>query len=244
MSNATTPGPEQAPAHADARSQELDPGDPAVNGQPPKPQADQKQGQSGGAAVRSHAWPVTLLILRTVGALVVMGLVYAWVPIEGLQGRGVALGGLFVLIVFGVNLAWQLHRISKSRYPLAEGGLAVASVAVVSVLAWALVYLSLSDGSPNAFNVELDKVSAYYFAVTVLGTVGFGDIHAVTRSAMLLVSAQILTNLLIVTAALRLVFAAGQRVASARSSGAPGPLEQQMTKGASQSGTSNGASGN
>lgn len=239
MSNATTPGPD--PAHTQAGAHPHDPASSstAVSANAPAPQGyptqtSQKPGRPIGTPMRSHAWPVTLLVLRTLGALVVIAWLYSWVPVEGLTGRGVAFGGIFVLVVFGANLAWQLHRISKSRYPLAEGGLAVASVAVVSVLAWALVYLSLSDGSPDSFNVQLDKTSSYYFAVTVLGTVGFGDIHAVSRTAMLLVSTQILTNLLIVTAALRLVFAAGQRVASARSSASPGTGQQPAAQGASQ----------
>lgn len=159
------------------------------------------------------------MALRAVALLLAYAIFYAWVPVHGHSGWGVAAIGVFVLGIFTVNLIWELRRIARSKYPMTQGAIAVGSVAIISVLTWSLVFLSLSDGSPDAFNEPLDKVSAFYFSVTVLGTVGFGDIHAVSNTAMLLVSTQILVNVLLVTASLRLVFTAGQKVASARFAG-------------------------
>jgi hypothetical protein len=41
---------------------------------------------------------------------------------------------------------------------------------------FAMVYVMISLAHPDAFSESLDSFNAYYYALTVLATVGFGDI--------------------------------------------------------------------
>ena len=50
-----------------------------------------------------------------------------------------------------------------------------------------------------------------YFTITVFATVGFGDIVAQTHTTMLLVSVQMLLNLVVLGVVVRLLLIAGQR---------------------------------
>jgi len=52
-----------------------------------------------------------------------------------------------------------------------------------------MVYVIISDGNDAAFTESLDAFNAYYYALTVLATVGFGDIapaSVAARSASML----------------------------------------------------------
>jgi voltage-gated potassium channel Kch len=62
------------------------------------------------------------------------------------------------------------------------------------------------------------RVDALYFTVTTLGTVGFGDIVPAGQAARLLVTIQIMLNLMLIGAAFRLI---GQRVSQARGARTP-----------------------
>ena len=58
-------------------------------------------------------------------------------------------------------------------------------------------------------------MDSVYFALTVLSTVGFGDVHAVGQTARVMVSAQIVFNLLVISLAVGAV----REVARPRPSG-------------------------
>ena len=49
------------------------------------------------------------------------------------------------------------------------------------------------------------KIDALYFTITVVSTVGFGDITATGQGARLIVSANMIVNLVLLTIAIRLL---------------------------------------
>ncbi len=65
------------------------------------------------------------------------------------------------------------------------------------------IYLSLSDASRGSFSQSLDHTRALYFTVTVFSTVGFGDITPTTDSARIVVSIQMLMDLVIIGVVVR-----------------------------------------
>ena len=71
---------------------------------------------------------------------------------------------------------------------------------------FSLVYLAISIGDTASFSEPLDRISAVYFTITVLGTVGFGDIAARTSVARLTVAAQMLLDLTLGVVVIRLLF--------------------------------------
>ena len=68
------------------------------------------------------------------------------------------------------------------------------------LLVFARLYLSSSLSDPGTFSEPLDHATALYVTVTLFATVGFGDIVAKTDSMRLVVTAQMLINLIVVGA--------------------------------------------
>ena len=68
------------------------------------------------------------------------------------------------------------------------------------------------------------RIDAIYFAVTVMSTVGFGDIHASSQAARIVVTFQIMFNLLFVGVAVRVFVGAAKLRVDQRSAD---PGEQQ-----------------
>jgi voltage-gated potassium channel len=85
-----------------------------------------------------------------------------------------------------------------------------------------LVYVSLSAGDPgSAFTEPLDKIDGLYFAVTVMTTVGFGDITAATGLTRGFVTFQMLVNLVLLGTAVRVLTSSIRHVLASRTEGAP-----------------------
>ncbi len=59
--------------------------------------------------------------------------------------------------------------------------------------------------APNSFSEHLDKVTAVYFTVTTLATVGYGDIVPVTHTAQVLATVQMLLDLVVIAVTARLL---------------------------------------
>ena len=65
-----------------------------------------------------------------------------------------------------------------------------------TIYGFALAYVYASNVKPQSFNVgRLDILSAVYFSLTTIATVGYGDIVPVTKLARVLVALEILSGL-------------------------------------------------
>ncbi|MCU0262810.1 MAG: potassium channel family protein [Candidatus Nanopelagicales bacterium] len=62
----------------------------------------------------------------------------------------------------------------------------------------------------TAFSEPLDRVGALYFTVTVLATVGFGDIHPVSSLARAAVTGQMVMDVVLVGVVVRVLVAAAR----------------------------------
>jgi voltage-gated potassium channel len=159
--------------------------------------------------------------------------VFSWVFIFGAYfalpiGResvfraGVRLGvdaALVSAVVF-----WQIRRISRAMLPELRAIEALAIVISVFLVAFSSIYLAMSHEAARTFTQDLDHVRALYFTVTVFSTVGFGDITPRTDPSRLVVAAQMLLNLVIIGAVVRLLLdAARSRVSSTTEPSANGP---------------------
>ena len=71
---------------------------------------------------------------------------------------------------------------------------------------FAMLYLGMSTRSPAAFSEPLSRASAAYFTISTATTTGLGDIHPVTDSARMLVTAQMIVSLVVIAAALGTAF--------------------------------------
>jgi voltage-gated potassium channel Kch len=139
------------------------------------------------------------------------------------------------IALIGAVFAWQIRRISVAELPELRAIEALGIVIVLFLVAFSGLYLGMSHQSVLSFSRQLDQTRALYFTITIFSTVGFGDIVPRTDAARLVVSAQMLLDLAIIGAAVRLIFnAAKNRVAPALASApvGPGPATAATTAGA------------
>ena len=71
------------------------------------------------------------------------------------------------------------------------------------LFAW--LYVAISQSDPHTFSEPLTRSGSLYFTITVLSTVGFGDITPVTDAARLLVAGQMLCDLVVIVIVVKLI---------------------------------------
>lgn len=99
----------------------------------------------------------------------------------------------------------------RSEYPEVRG-LEVLLVSLpLFIVLFASAYHMMSRGDSSTFTSPLSRTDALYFTVTTFATVGFGDITAKTQSARLIVTAQIVLDLIIIGLGARVILGAVQR---------------------------------
>jgi hypothetical protein len=166
-----------------------------------------------------HRRAVALSALRIAVVTAILVAVYAATPVAGRTGAG-ALARLAIgVVVFSVVLVLQLRSVRTAVYPHLRAAEALAVAFVVVVLGFSFAYLSLSHGTPRSFSQHLDRVSAVYFALSVITTVGFGDIAARTDPARIVVIVQFLGDIGLIFGVVRLFIGTAQRVYGQRTSG-------------------------
>ena len=152
-----------------------------------------------------------LIIVRATITIVLLFAAYYVLPSTGSDEGPDWAWLLLVMAAFGIIVAFQLPAIVKSRHPGARAVEALALLIPLYLLIFARVYLSQSLTDPGAFSEQLDHNTALYFTVTVFATVGFGDITAVSTPMRMMVTAQMLLNLVVLGAVIRLIATAAQR---------------------------------
>ncbi|HUA72608.1 MAG TPA: ion channel [Solirubrobacteraceae bacterium] len=147
---------------------------------------------------------------RIVVSIVLLFAVYAAVPAADRTGIGTLLELFIGLIIFGAVLGWQVLKIMGAEYPELRAAEALAVAVPIVLIVFAFTYLSLSHARPGSFSEPLNHVRSVYFVITVISTVGFGDITPKTDAAMILVSFQIMLDLVLLVGIVRAVFFAAQ----------------------------------
>ena len=121
-----------------------------------------------------------------------------------------------MMLVIGLALfiglvAFQVRSIVRSRFPALRAIEALATSVPLFLLLFASVYVVLSTISASNFTEPLTHTDALYFTVTVFSTVGFGDITAKSEAARLVVTSQMIADLLIIGLGLRVIVGAVTR---------------------------------
>jgi voltage-gated potassium channel len=113
--------------------------------------------------------------------------------------------------VFAAVLAFEVRAIVRARDPVARAVRAMAIVIPFFVAVFAWIYLTLSWSDPAALGGALTRTEALYFTVTVLSTVGFGDITPKTDVARLIVIIQMVLDFLVLGVVVRLILDTARR---------------------------------
>jgi amino acid transporter len=114
-------------------------------------------------------------------------------------------GGLLAVVGLGVL---QIRAILRARYPAVQAVEALAVAVPLFLLLFAAGYCLMSYASPGAFTEPMDRTDAIYFTVTVFATVGFGDIAPITEQARVVVTVQMVADLLVLGVLLKTIVGA------------------------------------
>jgi len=142
-----------------------------------------------------------LLVLRTaVKALLttaVLVTLYYVLPMDrGFDAHTVLLLIVY-LVVFAVVFTWRVRGLFRSRYPGLRAVETLALVVPLYLLLFATTYFLAERADGGYFSQPLTRSGALYFSVTVFSTVGFGDIVPTTDPARLVVTAQMLLDVIL-----------------------------------------------
>ncbi|WP_199190297.1 potassium channel family protein [Cryobacterium sp. N22] len=155
---------------------------------------------------------ITRGLLRALASTTVLVALYFLVPFTVINAVPLVTWlGVALLVLVGVSV-WQLRAIARSEHPRVRAIVALAVTAPLYLLLFATTYFLMSSGDPAAFTSgALTRLDGLYLTVTVFATVGFGDISPATQNARLIVMIQMILNLLVLGAGIKVFVGAVQR---------------------------------
>jgi hypothetical protein len=148
--------------------------------------------------------------------MVLIALAYARMPAadvgitDALVGFVLVAGAAVVLVVLFLV---GLRAVPKASRPLLVTISMLLVLIEVFVVLFAYVYLSLEAATPGSVPGVVTHLDAVYFVVTMLATVGFGDITPASQVARAVATFQMLFNLVLLGAVVRLGVAVGREAA-------------------------------
>ena len=165
-----------------------------------------------GPGARPEARPprrtIVRAVLRMVGSTAALVAIYYLLPLNR-SSTWVAVTMLAIGLVVLVGLvAFQVRWILVSPFPGLRGVEALATSIPLFLLLFASTYVVLATISASNFSEPLTRTDALYFTVTVFSTVGFGDITAKTEAARLVVTGQMIADLVTIGLAVKVIVGA------------------------------------
>jgi glucan phosphoethanolaminetransferase (alkaline phosphatase superfamily) len=134
--------------------------------------------------------------------------IYALAPLDRKPVGIVAAELVLALLAFAALVIWQIAGVIRSPYPGLRAAEAVAVSLTLLILLFASTYLAMEHTSPASFTQSLTRFDAVYFTVTVFASVGFGDITAKTEAARVVVTIQMMADLVLIGVIAKVLFGA------------------------------------
>lgn len=141
---------------------------------------------------------------RAAAACLLLIAIFFWVPVtatddhDALRWVATAVGLAAVVWL----IAREMRRVvNDPAAPFTRLLLAV----IAGLLAFALLDYIIAIRYPGSFVALNTRVDALYFALETMTTVGFGDVHAESQAARILVCVQMVFNLIIIGSAATLL---------------------------------------
>lgn len=151
------------------------------------------------AALRDAVW-------RASATVVVLVVAYLVIPFEGRSEGSLVVRTVIGLVLLAAAVVWQLRSIPNATHPRLRAGVAVVVAAAASVVLFAALYRMADATDTSAFSETLDHIDGLYLSMATFSTVGFGDIHAVSSTARLLVTLQMVVDVAVLAGAARAAF--------------------------------------
>jgi voltage-gated potassium channel len=151
-------------------------------------------------------------LLRALTATTVLFAVYYLLPLQHLDGVPLELSLATALLVLLGVIIWEVRAILRSGRPGVRAIQALATTVPLFLILFAASYFVMAQDDPANFSTHtLTRTDALYLTVTIFSTVGFGDITATSQAARLLVSAQMVLDLLVIGLGIRVFVGAVER---------------------------------
>jgi len=114
---------------------------------------------------------------------------------------------LVVLLIVGLVpfTIRRFGRVLRSEHAVGDAISALLMTLVTLVLAFAAAYYVFAQHNAEAVTGLSTKLDAFYFEITMLSTVGFGDIHAASQPARAVATVNIVMNMVFLGASIRLL---------------------------------------
>jgi hypothetical protein len=154
---------------------------------------------------------VARTLVRVAASVIALVALYYLVPLDSASAPVAATFLIVGLIGFIALVAAQVRWIIRSRYPMLRGIEALAISVPLFLLLFAGTYVAMADLSIKNFGEHLSHTAGLYFSVTVFTTVGFGDITAKTDAARLVVTGQMIADLIVIGVGIRVLVGAVRR---------------------------------
>jgi len=144
-------------------------------------------------------------VLRAVGSTAALVAIYYLLPLDR-SSTWVAVTMLAIgLVVLSGLVVFHVRWILASQFPGLRGVEALATSIPLFLLLFAGTYVVMATISASNFSEPLTRTDALYFTVTVFATVGFGDITAKTEAARLVVTGQMIADLITIGLAVKVI---------------------------------------
>ena len=152
---------------------------------------------------------IALGLLRAAVVAAVLIAVYYVAPLSRLAD--VPLG---LLLAIGMTAlvtvaTLQVRAVIRARHPGIRAIQALTTIAPLFLLLFAVTYFVMAQTDVGSFDEEaFTRTDALYFTVTVFATVGFGDITPASQAARLVVSTQMILDLIVLGLGIRVLLGA------------------------------------
>jgi voltage-gated potassium channel len=155
---------------------------------------------------------ITLGLLRALEVTAVLIALYYRAPLDQLAGASLLVSMIIGLVALAAMTGYQVSAILRAAQPGVRALEALATTVPLFLLLFSATYFLMSHISTNDFNVHtLTRTDSLYFTVTVFATVGFGDISPASQMARLVVTAQMILNLIVLGLGVRLIVGAARQ---------------------------------
>ena len=168
-------------------------------------------------------WLIFRAALRSVLVATVLVVLYYVLPLDRRWDSDTAVRLLVGVLVFAGVMVWHVRAIAGARYPGLRAAVALGMIIPLFLVLFASTYFVMERASSVSFTQPLTRTDALYFTVTVFSTVGFGDISPKSEAARVVLIVQMLADLVLLGAGIRLLLGAVQRGRERRSAEDPGP---------------------
>jgi hypothetical protein len=161
-------------------------------------------------------------VLRIVASIAVVVTLYYLLPFDRSSTSVVVTMLVIWLVVFIGLVAFQVRSVISSPFPGLRATEALAISVPLFLALFASTYFVMARLSGGSFGAPLTRTDSLYFTVTVFSTVGFGDITAKTEAARLVVTGQMIADLVILGLAIKVIVGAVRRGRQRQPQGAGG----------------------